>query len=199
MNESVNGKFQPKRQDGRSSAQVVVEYIMTRAQDGLLQMGDIISHDELLTELGEQALTSAYYQAIGTATKRLQQEHGRSLKAIRGRGYKFIAGAAQLDQGRDQQGKAGRALSRSYDTVRFIDESTLDSVDQKTLVRQVAKGLAATVAVLSMQAEKIAEHDEDIARLKSARLEDQSRSKATEQELSDLRRRLEAIESQQDS
>ena len=83
--------------------------------------------------------------------------------------------------------------------MRFIDESTLDSVDQKTLVRQVAKGLAATVAVLSMQAEKIAEHDEDIARLKSARLEDQSRSKATEQELSDLRRRLEAIESQQDS
>jgi hypothetical protein len=194
MNQQVAGRFRPRRADGRSAAQVLLDHVAARVERQDLHLGDVIPHDELLAALDEDTLTSTYYQAVGAATRLLQKQHGRSLQAVRGEGYRFIAGLAQLDKARGQQDGAGRRMKSAVATVSSVDEDTLSSVDERKLVRAVARGMAAVVQILAIQAESLAEHAEDIAQLKSSRMEDTTRQRATEAELAEVRERLARLE-----
>jgi uncharacterized protein YceH (UPF0502 family) len=65
---------------------------------------------------------------------------------------------------------------------------------ERQLVQEVRRGMSNIVAILSMQAERLAEHDEQINMLKHARLDDRARVKHTEQEIADLKERLRKLE-----
>jgi hypothetical protein len=191
----MSGRFQPSRADGRSAAQVIVDHITKRAQDGDLHLNDAISHAELLAALGDEDASPAYYQAVSAATRLLQKKHGRSLRSERGKGYQFIAGTAQLDKARGQQEGALNRMETARTTVITIDEGTLSSEDVQ-LVRNVARGMTNVITVLNIQSEKLAEHDEDIARLKNDRLEDSARQRATSDELAEVKARLDELAAQ---
>jgi len=190
VNAQANGRFQPRRADGRSVVQVLAEYIVAQVQAGQLHLGDVIPHAELLAALGEGSPSPAYYQAVSAVTRLLQRQHGRSLRAVRGEGYQFIAGMAQLDKARHQQDGALSRMKAARTTVSTIDEDELSSMDERQLVRNVARGMSAVVTVLGIQSEKLAEHEADIARLKSDRLEDSARQRATDAELAEVKAQL---------
>jgi hypothetical protein len=189
----VNARFAPKREDGRSVGQVIMEYLADRIADGFLKTGDVIPHSDLASEAGLDRHDSAYYQAVGAGAKLLEREHSYSLRAVRGAGYQLIEGQAMLDKGRHYGKRARRAEKRGLAVVEAIDTSSMANAERQ-LVQEVRRGMSNIVAILSMQAERLAEHDEQINMLKHARLDDRARVKHTEQEIADLKERLRKLE-----
>lgn len=189
----MSAQFAPRRPDGRSAARVVADYLGGRIDEGALSPGDTITHEEL-TAAAEMDRDPTYYQAVGKAAKILEQEYGRSLRSRRGIGYTLIAGIAQLEKGRSYQDRSRRNLQRGHGVVATIDAGTLGSDDERTLVLGVQKGMANIIAILRIQAERLANHDEQINYLKRTRIEDKARVRATEDQVTELRERLDRIE-----
>lgn len=189
----MSALFRPAREDGRSIGQVVADYIAERIVAGTVSAGDVVPHSELMAVLGMDDRGSAYYQAVSHGTRLLQRQCSRSLRAVRGAGYQLIEGRQMLDQGRVYQGRSRRALGRGLETVQTIDGSALVAGDRQ-MVREVAKGMANIVQILSLQAERLAGHDEEINMLKAGRMEDRARVRATEHEVADIRERLRRLE-----
>lgn len=189
----MNPQFVPKRGDGRSAGQVIMEYLAGRIEDGTLKVGDVVPHSELAAEVEIDRQDSAYYQAIGAGTKLLERGYSYSLRAVRGAGYRLIEGQAMLDKGRHYGKRAHRAEKRGLAVVESIDTSSLASTERQ-LVQEVRRGMSNVVQILSMQAERLADHDDQINLLKNARLEDRARVRHTEQEITDLKERLRKLE-----
>jgi hypothetical protein len=189
----LNAQFAPKRADGRSAGQVIMEYLVRRIEEGTLKVEDVIAHSELSAEVEIDRQDSAYYQAVGAGARLLEREHSYSLRAVRGAGYQLIEGQAMLDKGRRYGKRARRAERRGLAVVEAIDTSSMANAERQ-LVQEVRRGMSNIVAILSMQAERLAEHDEQINMLKHARLDDRARVKHTEQEIADLKERLRKLE-----
>lgn len=178
--------FQPRRADGRSLAQAAFEAITAGMEAGTLTPGSIIPHDEMAGIMGTDYPSSGYFQAVGKASAMLQRHHHRSLQPVRGTGYQLIAGLALVDRGREHQGKASRSIGRAVDVVAAVDESALETREERLTVSQVRRGFAVIAAVVQQQAEILAEHDADIAELKSSRVDDRARLAALEAQLAAL-------------
>lgn len=183
-------RFQTVRSDGRAYWRVAFEYIVAEAEAGRLHIGDMISHEQLTTVM-EMETGPAYYQAVRKAVVRLQRDHGRSLRAVPRAGYQFVAGAGQVEVARNHQGKGQRALARAVETAVTVDEQMLGGVAEVDLHRRVVVGLRAMAQVAEMHAERLADHEAEIERLKVARIDDRAR---VEDEIRALAERVEAVE-----
>lgn len=186
--------FQPKREDGRSLRQVAYDFITGQMEAGSLAPGQVVKHAELAGAMEAEHPSAAYFQAVGQAAAWLQQNQHCSLVPVRGVGYRLIEGMAMVDKGRGEQRRGRRQISKAVASVESVDESTLETADQRTMVRQVQRGLMIVASVIDQQAEKISEHERDIAELKGSRLDDRARLRSTEAELAEIRDRLEAVE-----
>jgi hypothetical protein len=189
----LNAQFAPKRADGRSAGQVIMEYLVRRIEEGTLKVGDVVPHSELAAEVEIDRQDSAYYQAVGAGTKLLEREYSYSLRAVRGAGYRLIEGTAMLDKSRHYGKRAHKAEKRGLAVVEAIDTSAMANTERQ-LVQEVRRGMSNIVQILSMQAERLADHDDQINLLKNARLEDRARVRHTEQEIADLKERLRKLE-----
>lgn len=188
--------FTAKRDDGRSLWRVAYDYLVGRITDRTLTPGDVVSHSEMSYAMGVDSSHSAYYQAVLRASRQLEKDHGRCLVSERGEGYRLVAGRAMTDAGLVHHTKSRKQMDIAVRTVNAVRFDDLDSMDERTVLGKIRVGLAMAGAVLSMQAEKIAEHDDEIAALKSQRLDDKVRAQATEQEITDIRERLRLLEDQ---
>lgn len=186
--------FTAKRDDGRSAWRVAYDYLVTRINDRTLTPGDVVSHSELAYAMGMNSSDSAYYQAVLRASRQLEKDHGRCLVSERGTGYRLVAGRAMTDAGLTHHVKSKKQMDIAVRTVNAVRLDDLATMDERTLLGKIRVGLAMAGQVLGMQAEKLAEHDDEIAMLKSARLDDKVRAKATEEEIADIRARLRALE-----
>jgi hypothetical protein len=186
--------FQSKREDGRSLSRVAFEYISAQMESGAVSPGHIFRHDELADEMETTYPSSAYFQAVNKAINMLQRKHHRSLTPVRGVGYKLVEGMAMVDKGRNHHQRGRRQISKAIATTSSIDEASLETMDQRTQMRMALRGFIMIGNIIDQQAEKLAEHEADIAELKDSRLDDRARYSATEAQMANMKRRLEALE-----
>lgn len=182
--------FQPTREDGRPYWQVIYDNIVERMDNGTLREGDIVTFEELQGMLDPGV---EWRQPTLKAGKHLRETKQRSLDSVRGVGYKLIAGMAQVDQAKRTHRKSHRTLVRASQEIATVDHRLLD-VDQSARVDQMVKGLAILAAVTKQTAERVAEHEEEIGLLKTAKMESNARLGATEDEVAELRKRLDELE-----
>jgi len=186
--------FQPVREDGRPYWQVIYDYLVARIEDGTLSVGDIIAHGvfaDLLDGL-------PHYQPTSTAARHLREHHSRNLMVVRGVGYKLVAGMDMVGQAKSLQRKGNRTIGKAVGVVKAVDHSLL-SPEERVTTTQVAKGLAVLAGYVKMTALKLADHEQEIELLKSAKSESNSRHRATEEDMTELRRRLEELEQRRTS
>jgi hypothetical protein len=188
--------FTPSRDDGRALYRVVYDYIVSGIEAGTLRPGAIIPHSDLAAELEVDFPSSAYYQAIGRATKELQGEHHRSLVVVRGAGYQLIDGMAMVDKGRGYKAAAGRTVGKAVAVVKAVSEDDVPAERDRYTVRQVKRGMEIIASVLAQQEERLAEHDRELDMLKAARLDDRSRIRATEEDVSRILEKLREMDQQ---
>jgi len=175
--------FQPKRPDGRSISQVGFEYLTKRVETRDIHPGQIIRHQELASEMGVDYPSSTYFQALAKITRDLQRGFHLSLVSVRGVGYQLVEGMGLVDKGRAEHGRARRQISKAVATVDAVDEGSLTTADERNMVTQVRRGFAVIAGVINQQAEQLAQHDEEIRILKSARMDDRSRIAAVEEQI----------------
>ena len=181
--------FEPVREDGRPYWQVIYDYLIARNAEGKLDIGGIVTHDELAGLLDG----AAHYQPTAKAAEHLREHHGRSLMAVRGVGYKLVGGMDQAGQATTQQRRSQRSLVKASRYAKTVDHSMLSPVESQH-VTQLAKGLAVLAGFARMTADKVAEHEYEIEMLKSAKAESNARHRTTEEQMEDLRRRLDDLE-----
>lgn len=182
--------FEAARADGRSLATVAYEHIVAAMESGDLRPGGIITHAELSGAM-ETETGPAYYQAVNVAIKRLQKDHGRSLRAVRGAGYRLIAGVAMVDKADAHHERGRKQIARARTVVDSIHDADVPEMSQKQLVRAVRSGFAFLAHVMESQADQLAAHEREIEALKNRRLDDRA---ATAEELAEVRRRLAKLE-----
>jgi len=190
----VTKPFQPVREDGRPYWQVIYDDILNRIERGELKVGDIVTHEALRGLLDGVA----HHQPAIQAANHLREHHGRSLMSVRGVGYKLVAGMDQAGQATTQQRRSQRALVKASRVAGTVDHNLL-SPEESRHVTQLTKGLAVLAGFAKMTAEKVAEHEHEINMLKTAKAESNARHRASEDQMADLRRRLDELEQQKAS
>jgi exoribonuclease II len=183
--------FQPVREDGRPYWQVIYDEILARMDRGDLELGDVITHVEFMAMLDGKP----HHQPVIKAAEHLREHRSRSLMVVRGVGYKLVAGMEQAGQATTQQHRSQRSLVRASRFAKTVDHTLLSPLESQH-VTQLAKGLAVLAGFAKMTADKVAEHEQEIEMLKSAKMESNARQQTTESEVADLRRRLDEIEAQ---
>lgn len=181
--------FEPVREDGRPYWQVIFDELVARISRGEFQLGDIVTHEELSKMLDGVV----HYQPTAKAAEHLREQHGRNLMSVRGVGYKLVAGMEQAGQAVAIQRKSQRSLVKSHGMAMTVDHNLLSPTESRQ-VTQIAKGLAVLAGFAKMTADKVAEHQHEIELLKSAKTESNARHRATEEEMDELRRRLDDLE-----
>jgi hypothetical protein len=169
--------FQPIGE--RSRRNVVIDRL------GSEEPGSVVGYDELQDLLGVPDRVTV--QAVVNLAKRgLLRECNKALEAVRGVGYRVILPNEHLGQAVIHQRKARRQVGKSYAVATFVDLAALTEGEAAALT------LAATS--LATQLTYMKRNDLRSQRLEDAvtRLEtDQGRS---DDELADLRDRLERLE-----
>jgi hypothetical protein len=183
--------FKPVREDGRPYWQVIYDDLVARMARGDLKVGDVITHEDLSKLLDGLP----HYQSTAKAAQHLREHHRRSLMVVRGIGYKLIAGMDQVGQAKTRQRRAGHGLVKAQHEAAMVDHGLL-SPTESAMATQIQRGMAVLAGLVKMTAVKVAEHEEEIEILKSAKAESNARHRATEDEMSELRRRLDDIEQQ---
>lgn len=186
--------FEPVREDGRPYWQVIYDEIVARMAAGTLDIGSVITHDEL-SKMLDGVL---HYQPVIKAAEHLREHHSRNLMSVRGVGYKLVAGMEMAGQATTLQSKSQRSLVKASRVAGTVDHALLSPVESQQ-VTQLAKGLAVLAGFAKMTAIKVAEHEQEIELLKSAKADSTARHRATEADMADLRRRLDELEQQQAS
>lgn len=185
--------FRPRRADGRAEWRVIFDWITEEMVAGRVKINDVIEHDDLVEVLGTDRQDSSYYSAVNRAIAELVKVHGRTLISERGKGYRLIAGVTMLKKVDKFVEKSRQEYRKGLETAQGINDNDV-SIPDRGVVDKIRIGMAAVANILSLQAEKMAEHDEEIAMLKSTRLDDRARARATEEELAELKRRMARLE-----
>jgi hypothetical protein len=114
--------------------------------------------------------------------------------SARGVGYKLVAGMGQLEKSDGYVERSRRQFRQGLETVQTIDDGAISRSSDRQLVDKIRIGMIAIAGVLEMQAQRVAEHDQQLAQLMSGRMDDRARARATEEEVDRLRQRLEELE-----
>lgn len=182
--------FQPVREDQRPYWQVVYEYIVDRIDNGDLKVGDVIRFDEFESILGAGV---EWRQPTLKAAKHLRETRQRSLDSVRGTGYKLVAGIDHVKQAKRVRRRAGRGLERAQQHYATVDRRLLD-MDQSSKLDLALAGTAVLVGWAKETDERLDQVADEIAALKSHRRESTVQQRATADEVTELRRRLDSLE-----
>lgn len=182
--------FQPVREDGRAYWQVVYDWLVERIDSGDLKVDDVIFHKEVSDVLGEGV---EWRQPTLKAADHLRATRHRSLESVRGVGYKLIAGIDQVKQGKRVKHRASRGLERARRHFLTVDRKMLD-VDQSAKLDLTYAATAFLVNYAKETDERVAQVEDNLARLESTQIESTVQQKATEDEVARLRQRLDSLE-----
>lgn len=117
-------RFQPSREDGRSQAEVLIEYVKCG------EPGQVYSYAELARALG--AGSSRIYtirevrQAVAACVSRLLREHQRRLHNIRLVGYRVAPAVHHMSLAKGDRRRADRQLLRGLQTLRHVRWEEMD-------------------------------------------------------------------------
>jgi len=184
--------FMPVRDDQRPYWQVIYDEVVDRIDQGKLQVGEVITSGELESILGPGV---EWRQPTLKAAKMLRETRQRSLDSVRGVGYKLVAGIDQVKQGKRVRRRAGRALERAQQHYQTVDRRLL-SMDQSTKLDLALAGTAVLVSWAKETDERMVQVEDDIAALKNHRRESTVQQRATADEVAELRKRLDSLESE---
>lgn len=181
--------FTPRRDDGRPYWQVIYDYITTLIDRGHLDVGGIITHEELSAQLGGKG----HQQYVSKVAQQLRETRKRNLQSVRGVGYQLVAGMEQVQQANRTRLQVVRRANRAVSEASTVDHGLL-SPAERAQATEVAKGLAILAAVTAYNHQKLIEHEEEIRRLKEHKVESGARHKASEESVAELKARLDKLE-----
>ena len=128
------------------------------------------------------------------ASRELQASHRRALLSVRGIGYKLVAGSQHLGMSKALQQRSARSLKHAAATAKSVDLDLL-SPDERVRAEATYRGMSLLAQMAGATASKLAEHEEAIGSLMEAKTESSARHQATEDQIAELHRRLDEIES----
>lgn len=188
----MNAPFQPKRNDGRPLWRVIYDEFDGRIKCGSIDLGALIPDDELRAILTDEE-QPRYYAAVLRASEELEQNHKRTLVRDRHRGYRLEGGMEQARQARRQKRKSQRRLERGLSLSTTTDYGLL-SADERSSVDMLTRGMNLLAMHAKMTDEKLAAQETQLKELRQQVITSSSRQKATDDEIGELKRRLEAME-----
>lgn len=114
----MNKKFKITRADGRSNAQVLLDYVKDKPA------GTVFTYVELCDALSEGANHSYSTQALQSIAvsvyPRLLKEQARALHNVRNTGYRLAPAAFHVVLANGRQSKADRQMLRGVQTLQHV-------------------------------------------------------------------------------
>lgn len=122
-------KFEISRDNGKSDAEVLVEFAAKR------EPGELITYAEFAEALGEGAERAYSLREVQSAVcrteRKLATEKQRALINVRGQGYRIaLAGEHQMIAGRKKD-RAGVLLKRGLTVLHHVDWASMDDNTRK--------------------------------------------------------------------
>lgn len=189
----MNAQFQPKRADGRPIWRVVYDDVQSRLKGGSLKLGGLIPDSELTALLDDEEHPQLYAAAL-RAAKELERTEHRTLVRDRGKGYRLTGGLGQVERSDNYKKQSHRRLKRSFELVTTTDHGLLSS-DDRSAVDKKTRAIGVLLLHAKMTDEKLAAQDEQMKELRQQVVTSSSRQSATDEEVAELKRRLEELES----
>lgn len=149
--------FKASREDGRSDWRVVYDLFTA------MEVGEQIPHETLLTALGTDD-RARMYRAVARANRELWARATRSVDSVKGYGYRILRPSEHAGQAMVYKRKSRRQLSNAIAVANATDDSSLDPV-QRNEAFLVRRSLMVLAQAMDRTVEKLADHEERIARL----------------------------------
>lgn len=152
-------------------------------------IGDVVTYEQLgeALQLDPEADRHKIQMAIRRAAAEHEQQDKRALDAVTNVGYRIVEASEHLELARRHQSKASRALIRGHSKAVNVDLTGMDA-QTRTALETVARAFA-------MQMDFNRRFDVRQKRLEEALNAASVRVDRSEQEIADLRSRLERLES----
>ncbi len=103
----------------------LVEFLKSKSE------GDTIGHDAIAKLIGEKRGTTAYFQVVGKARRRILGEFGYALDTLHGEGYRLAPGQDQIRIGVDTTRRGVKQIGKGKRIVEVIDDARLDDTGKK--------------------------------------------------------------------
>lgn len=140
----MNRRFQVSRADGRSNRRVLIDYVATG------EPGRTFTYRELIDALevgSTRRFTERDVQAIvNESMSALMKELDRTLRCVRGVGYRMVAASEHLPLAMDRKRRADVQLLRGVETLQHVKWDELTPVQ-----RELHKGTLLVVGALYQQ------------------------------------------------
>lgn len=189
--------FQPKRADGRAVWRVIFDDITTRIKADALKVNDVIPHSEMRSLLNKNEQGS-YYAAIHRVSDELAKTIHRSLQPARSVGYRLIAGTGQVEFGQAHRKRGVRNMRKGLALVKTADRSLMTTAE-RTWADKVECGMVTLATITAMHDERLIEIDAQLNELRTASFTSNREQKATNEEVAELKRRVDEILAKKDA
>lgn len=114
----MNDRFKITRKDGRSNAQVLLDYVKDK------DAGTVFTYDEIAAELsaksGRTYTEKDVQQSVQKLYPRLLKEQARALHNVRNVGYRIAPAGFHVALAVDRKSKADRQLLRGVQTLEHV-------------------------------------------------------------------------------
>lgn len=149
--------------------------------------GDLITYDAMgnMLDLDPEADRHAIQMAVRRAARELLEADKLALDAVPNQGYRVVQASEHMELARRQQRRSHRALSRGHKTVVNVDFSGMEP--------EVRKAFDVMASAFAMQMDFNRRIDVRQRNLESATKAVTARQDRTEEELAELRERLDRI------
>lgn len=156
-------------------------------------IGDILTYDAMAAALDLDPLKDRHtiQVAMRRAAKELERENKHAVEAVKNTGYRIVEPEEHLRLARQQQRKSSRALVRGHSKVVNVDLSGVDP--------EVRNAFQVVASAFAMQMEFNRRTDIRQKRLEESLDAVREKSTRTDEEVAELRARLERLENQRDS
>ena len=154
------------------------------------EVGDVVTYKDLGRALGLDADGDrhAIQMAVRRAAREFEKTDLRALEAIPNQGYRIVQPAEHIRLARAQQAKSSRALARGHSTVTHVDFTDMDSETRKAF-EVVAQAFAHQMDFNRRMDIRTANLEAAVAAITETR-------ERTDDEVAELRARLERLENQ---
>lgn len=154
------------------------------------ELGELLSYREMGQALGLNYLKDRHtiQMSFRRASKEYEQENSRAVEAVPNKGYRIVEPKEHLRLAKTHQKKSGKSLERGHSKVTHVD---LNGVDP-----EIRKAFEVTARAFSVLMDFNRRLDTRQTKLEDAIDSMTTRHSRTEEELAELRARLERLESE---
>ncbi|TXH18717.1 MAG: hypothetical protein E6R06_26115 [Mycobacterium sp.] len=155
-------------------------------------IGDVLTYEDMADALSLDPTEDRHtiQVAMRRASKELESENKHAVEAVTNVGYRIVEPEEHLRLARQQQRKSSRALVRGHSKVTNVDLSGVDP--------EVRNAFQVVASAFAMQMEFNRRTDIRQKKLEESLDAVQEKSTRTDEEVAELRARLERLENRQD-